>query len=229
MKGKPSYLLALDTATLGLALALFDGAEWAAVAYWRTTDRHTAELMQRCQELMARAGLAPEDLIAVAVVSGPGSFTGLRAGIAAAKGLATALDCPLFGIGTEEAMLVDLPPWVETLNVLLPAGRGRLALRRYRWAERWMPEEEPALVSAEWVMTSWTPGVWLVGEWTARDYQRWAQHPMAAWLIPRDGPSRAMGAARLAWARYQTGERPDPALVRPIYLRTPSVPEEAGP
>lgn len=225
MKGKPSYLLALDTATLGLALALFDGAEWAAVAYWRTTDRHTAELMQRCQELMARVGLAPEDLIAVAVISGPGSFTGLRAGIAAAKGLAMALDRPLFGIGTEEAMLADLPPWMGTLNVLLPAGRGRLALRRYRWAERWTPEGEPTLMNAEALVASWTPGVWLVGEWTARDHMRLAQPPVADWLIPRDGPSRVMGAARLAWARYQAGERPDPALLRPIYLRTPSVPE----
>ncbi|MFN3929196.1 MAG: hypothetical protein ACK4OK_06135, partial [Thermoflexus sp.] len=60
---------------------------------------------------------------------------------------------------------------------------------------------------------------------TARDHGVLAQPPIAAWLIPRDGPSRAMGAARLAWARYQAGERPDPALLRPIYLRTPSVPE----
>ncbi len=225
MGEKRGYLLALDTATLGLALALFDGAEWAAVAYWRTTDRHTAELMRRCQELMEKASLVPEDLIAVAVVSGPGSFTGLRAGVAAAKGLAMALDRPLFGIGTEEAMLADLPPWMETLRVLLPAGRGRLALRRYRWAGRWTPEGEPMLTTAEALIASWVPGIWLVGEWTARDHARLAQPPTAPWLIPRDGPSRVMGAARLAWARYQVGERPDPALLRPIYLRTPSVPE----
>lgn len=224
-KKNPRYLLALDTATLGLALALSDGAEWAAVAYWRTADRHTADLIQRCQDMMAKAHLTPEDLVAVAVVSGPGSFTGLRAGIAAAKGLAMALDRPLFGIGTEEAMLVDLPSRLETLNVILPAGRGRLALRRYRWTERWVPEGESVLMTAEALVASWTPGVWLVGEWTARDHGVLAQPPIAAWLIPRDGPSRAMGAARLAWARYRAGERPDPALLRPTYLRTPSVPE----
>jgi len=122
-------------------------------------------------------------------------------------------------------MLADLPPWMETLTVVLPAGRGRLAQRRYRWAERWIPEGEPALTTVEALIASWTPGVWLVGEWTAREHTRLAQHPIAAWLIPRDGPSRVMGAARLAWARYQAGERPDPALLRPIYLRTPSVPE----
>jgi len=225
MEGKRGYLLALDTATIGLALALFDGAEWPAVAYWRAADRHTAELVPRCQELMARAGLAPEDLVAVAVVSGPGAFTGLRAGIAAAKGLAMALGCPLFGIRTEEAMLVDLPPGMGALGVLLPAGRGRLALRRYRWAAGWVPEGEATLTTAEALIASWTPGMWLVGEWTARDHAVLARSPLAAWLVPRDGPCRAMGAARWAWARYRAGERPDPASLRPVYLRTPSVPE----
>ncbi|MCS7251792.1 MAG: tRNA (adenosine(37)-N6)-threonylcarbamoyltransferase complex dimerization subunit type 1 TsaB [Anaerolineae bacterium] len=226
MNGKRGYLLALDTATLGLAIALFDGVEWAAVIYWRTADRHTAELMPRCQELMAQVGLTPADLIAVAVVSGPGSFTGLRAGIAAAKGIAMALDCPLFGIATEEATLADLPPWMETLYVLLPAGRGRLALRRYEWSGAWRPVGEPTLTTAERLIASWTPGIWLVGEWTAQDHIRLAQPSAVPWLIQRSGPSRVMGAARLAWARYQAGERPDPALLRPVYLRTSSVPEE---
>lgn len=224
-KGRREYLLALDTATLGLALALFDGAEWAAVAYWRTSDRHTAELVRRCQQLMEELGIAPENLSAVAVVSGPGSFTGLRAGIAAAKGLALALDRPLFGIGTEEAMLVDLPPGMERLVAILPAGRGRLAVRRYRWEGRWIPDGEPALMTAETLLAVWSPGLWVVGEWTAQDHAVLGRSESAPWLVPRDGPSRVMGAARLAWARYQAGERPDPALLRPIYLRTPSVPE----
>jgi ribosomal-protein-alanine N-acetyltransferase len=128
---KPTYLLALDTATSGLALALFDGVEWRAVACWRTPDRHTAELMTRCQELLRAAGLGPEDLAAIAVVSGPGSFTGLRAGVAAAKGLALALELPLFGIGTEEAILAELPAALSPLHLVIPAGRGRLALHRY--------------------------------------------------------------------------------------------------
>lgn len=223
--GKRRGLLALDTATMGVAVALFDGAEWIAVGYWRTADRHTAALMRCCQEVMDHGGLAPEDLVAVAVVSGPGSFTGLRAGIAAAKGLAVALDLPLFGVGTEEAILADLPGALETVNVVLPAGRGRLAVRRYRWAGRWTPEGEPVLAVAESLAAAWSPGVWWVGEWTARDHAVLARPPMEAWLVPRDGPSRVMGAARLAWARHQAGERPDPALLRPIYLRTPSVPE----
>ncbi|SNB63417.1 tRNA (adenosine(37)-N6)-threonylcarbamoyltransferase complex dimerization subunit type 1 TsaB [Thermoflexus hugenholtzii] len=222
---KPTYLLALDTATSGLALALFDGAEWRAVACWRTPDRHTAELMARCQELLRAAGLGPEDLAAIAVVSGPGSFTGLRAGVAAAKGLALALELPLFGIGTEEAILAELPAALSPLHLVIPAGRGRLALHRYRWEAGWMPEGEPVLTTASALAEAWTPGTWLVGEWTARDQAVLERHPIAAWCIPWEIPSRVMGAARRAWARYQAGERPDPALLRPTYLRTPSVPE----
>ncbi|MER3400192.1 MAG: tRNA (adenosine(37)-N6)-threonylcarbamoyltransferase complex dimerization subunit type 1 TsaB [Thermoflexus sp.] len=226
MRARRDILLALDTATLGLAVALFDGSEWAAVAYWRSGDRHTADLIRRCQETLAAAGLSPEAILAVAAVRGPGSFTGLRAGLAAAQGLAMALERPLFGIGTEEAILAEIPSAVTRLDLVIPAGRGRLALRRYRWEDRWVPEGEPTLTTAEAVAAAWAPGRWLAGEWTAREHAVFQQRPGEAWLIPRDGPARVMGAARLAWSRYQAGERPDPAGVRPLYLRTPSVPEE---
>jgi hypothetical protein len=88
-----------------------------------------------------------------------------------------------------------------------------------------MPEGEPVLTTASALAEAWTPGTWLVGEWTARDQAVLERHPIAAWCIPWEIPSRVMGAARRAWARYQAGERPDPALLRPTYLRTPSVPE----
>ncbi|MFV1958536.1 MAG: tRNA (adenosine(37)-N6)-threonylcarbamoyltransferase complex dimerization subunit type 1 TsaB, partial [Planctomycetota bacterium] len=82
------------------------------------------------RDLLAQAGLAPADLAFVVVDLGPGSFTGVRVGVTAAKTLAWALSIPVTGISSLEALAAAAPPHREVL-ALRDAGRGRLYFERF--------------------------------------------------------------------------------------------------
>ncbi|NLX43424.1 MAG: tRNA (adenosine(37)-N6)-threonylcarbamoyltransferase complex dimerization subunit type 1 TsaB, partial [Chloroflexi bacterium] len=93
-------ILAIDTATRTASIALYDASGILAEETWHSQNRHSVELMPAIQRLAERQGVKLGDLSAVAVALGPGSFTGLRIGLSAAKGLCLALDIPLIGIPT---------------------------------------------------------------------------------------------------------------------------------
>lgn len=101
-------LLAFDTATPYLAVVLSDGNGPVA---WRIDPgpkpSHAEKINVYIGEVLAEAGKAMGALDAVAVGTGPGSYTGLRIGLSAAKGLAFALDRPLIGMGTLEVLLAE--------------------------------------------------------------------------------------------------------------------------
>jgi tRNA threonylcarbamoyl adenosine modification protein YeaZ len=118
--------LAIDTATRHPTLALFDGAgTLGGVSQWTSQHRHGEELLPRLDELLGAANAKPADLDAVVVGLGPGSFTGLRIGLATAKTIAYSLEVPLVGVSTTEALALAAPEGdsreVE-YAVTLPAG-----------------------------------------------------------------------------------------------------------
>lgn len=104
MESQPA-VLCLETATTNCSVALFRGE---TLLECRENNEggfsHAEKLHVFIEEVLDRAGLAPSDLHAVAVSRGPGSYTGLRIGVSAAKGLAYALDIPLLSVDTLEVM-----------------------------------------------------------------------------------------------------------------------------
>ena len=99
-------ILALDTATSRVVIALGDVA--GSVLFedgWTAGHRHGETLLPRLQELLSQAGVRIVDVSAIVVGTGPGTFTGLRVGLATAKALAVSLDCPIVGIATAAALL----------------------------------------------------------------------------------------------------------------------------
>ena len=112
-------LLAVDTSTAQLGLALYDGATVAAELTWTSRARHTVELAPALSGLMSRVGLSMSDLSALAVALGPGSFTSLRVGLAFVKGLALARKLPIIGVPTLDAgpLLIE---WAERIEKILP-------------------------------------------------------------------------------------------------------------
>ncbi|RPH62923.1 MAG: tRNA (adenosine(37)-N6)-threonylcarbamoyltransferase complex dimerization subunit type 1 TsaB, partial [Chloroflexi bacterium] len=121
-------LLAVDTSTAQIGLALYDGAQVVAESLWSSRARHTQELAPAFAEMLAHTGVKVDEIKAIGVALGPGSFTSLRVGLAFVKGLAFSRNLPIVGINTLSVVAASQPPSGLPLACLLPAGRGRLAL-----------------------------------------------------------------------------------------------------
>ena len=113
-------ILAIDSATTRVVVAAgtFDGAVTEAVD-WPAGYRHGESLMPAIDATLDRLGIERGRIAAVVVGTGPGAFTGLRVGIATAKGLAHGLGRPIIGISTADALLAGAP---DGAVLLLPAG-----------------------------------------------------------------------------------------------------------
>ncbi|MDR1418859.1 MAG: tRNA (adenosine(37)-N6)-threonylcarbamoyltransferase complex dimerization subunit type 1 TsaB [Treponema sp.] len=124
-------ILAIDTASgvLSLALGTEEGV-WSAAA--RAGQRHSELLMDLADSLLENAGLDPGDLDGVACMKGPGSFTGLRIGFSAAKGIALALDIPLVSSPTLDCMAAPYASWPDLILPVIDGKKGRFFTALYR-------------------------------------------------------------------------------------------------
>ena len=102
-------LLALDTSTQWIGLALYDGTQVFGEEIWQTHNHHTVEIAPAVQRLMGRCAVLPSALEGIGVALGPGSFTSLRIGLAVAKGMALALHLPVAGIPSLDVLAAAHP------------------------------------------------------------------------------------------------------------------------
>ncbi|WP_161602306.1 tRNA (adenosine(37)-N6)-threonylcarbamoyltransferase complex dimerization subunit type 1 TsaB [Tautonia marina] len=125
-------LLILDTSTLhsAVALGLDDGQ--SLIVHPEPGPKHGRLLVPAIRDLLDRAGLQPRDLDAVAVAIGPGSFTGLRVGVTAAKTLAFAIGCPIVPLSTLEILAHNAPSDALWVVSALDAQRGDLFSASFR-------------------------------------------------------------------------------------------------
>lgn len=201
-------LLAVDTALGACQAAVLDGDR--AIALGEVMARgHQERLAPLAAEAMARAGLAFAALDRIAVTVGPGSFTGLRVGLAFAKGLGLALELPVLGIGTLAALAWSPEP-VGIVAAVVDAGRGRVHLQLWADGEATGGPQTLDVAEAGARLAQAAParlvgpGAPLLAEWTphARIDLQAAPDPLAV----------ARLAVRLA---------PDAAPPSPLYLRAP--------
>ncbi len=214
-------LLALDTATRQISMALYDGQQIIAEFTWRTASRHTIELTPACDDMMQRAGVTPTDLSAIAVALGPGSYTGLRIGMGVAKGLALAADppLPLIGIPTLDIVAAAQPHLVDRLCVVAQAGRGRISAGFYTWeTDNWHSTDQPAIFGWETLLESLDESTQFSGE---IDPALLADHPYVILAQPAHILRRAGFLAELAYRRFAKGEVDGAATLAPIYLKEP--------
>jgi len=135
MRSATPALLAIDTSTRTVGISLYDGARVLHETVWTSLDHHTVELAPAVAQALSKSGLAIESLEAVAVATGPGSFTGLRIGIAMAKGLSLAQKIPVIGVPTLDVLACAQPHQELPLAAVLKAGRGRLAVGWYHYLD----------------------------------------------------------------------------------------------
>ena len=158
-------LLAIDTATQSISIALHDGQQMLAEQTWISENHHTVELAPAVRALLINAHLTAADLSGLAVSIGPGSYTGLRIGVALAKGIATAQRIPLVGVSTLDILAAEQPQTHGALILVLQAGRGRVVTARYHWRKgQWKPRGEAQNMDWETLINSIDGAATLSGE-----------------------------------------------------------------
>jgi tRNA threonylcarbamoyladenosine biosynthesis protein TsaB len=222
-------LLAIDTSTAQIGLGLFDGQQVLAEYTWQSQAHHTRQLAPGVDELLHRAGISMENITAVGVATGPGSFTSLRVGLAYVKGLVLARHIPVMGIPTLDIIAAAIPPVKRIkLGAVLGAGRGRLALVWYHVVDSgWKAEGKPVVVTAEQLARQIHQPVIICGELTPEDRQRLARKFKNVRLVsPAFCVRRPAILAELAWKRWSSGKEDAAATLAPIYLHTASGPSD---
>src|SRR5215471_18827853 len=134
-------LLAVESATLSGGAALLDDDRLLGEITLNIAITHSERLLAAVDRLVADCGLVPADLDALAVSVGPGSFTGLRVGLATVKGLAMALDLPVAPVPTLDALAARLPFADAPVCPILDARKGEVYLSLYRWDGQAMRRE----------------------------------------------------------------------------------------
>jgi len=216
-------LLAIDTATNTASLALHDGDRVRYEATWEAGRRHTVQLTPRLVAALTALGLTPDDLTGVAVALGPGSFTGLRVGMAVAKGLVLAQGIPLVGVPTLDVVALAQGRDRRPLVAVLQAGRGRICAATYRWRKGWQRREGPRLTTWEDLAAGVERSTLFCGEVDRRGAEVLAGlGDLAEVLPPAHNLRRAGFLAELAWDRVRRGQTDDPATLTPLYLHQPA-------
>lgn len=213
-------LLAVDTSTTQVGLALYDGAQVVGEMLWHSRYHHTVELAPALSDLLARTGATMDRIQALGVALGPGSFTSLRVGLALVKGLALARRLPVIGIPTLDALAAAQPLRDLPLAAVLQAGRGRLALVWYRAGEDgWQAQGAARTTTADALADEIDCPTLVCGELSAEERQRLARKRVNILLAsPAQSVRRPAFLAELAWKRWQAGKVDDLSALAPIYL-----------
>ncbi len=139
-------ILALDTASMVSSVAVATAGKLLAELTVQTRLTHSETLMPHIQQVLSMADVKKEDLEGIAVSIGPGSFTGLRIGLATAKSMAYALQLPLIGVSTLQALAWHFPvPGIYTA-ALLDAQKGNAYMAVYEWESGCLQEKEAVTV-----------------------------------------------------------------------------------
>jgi tRNA threonylcarbamoyladenosine biosynthesis protein TsaB len=214
-------LLAVDTSNEWMGLAIYDGKQVLGERAWQSSQHHTIELAPAIQDLLASNNLKMENISAVGVAIGPGSFTSLRVGLALAKGIVFARGIPLIGIPTLDILARALPVNELPLAVAIQAGRGRYALEWYKSIGKlWQAEGAARVVSVEALKDEVASPSLVCGEFTGEVRQEIESNKNVQLISPEDSQRKPAVLSKLAWARFQNGDVDDAASLAPIYLHT---------
>lgn len=216
----PTTLLALDTSTRTVGMAVYNGIQVLSESIWFSQDHHTVELAPAVADLLAKSGIRVADLAALGVALGPGSFTGLRIGLAFAKGLALAQNIPLIGVPTLDVLAAGQPVQEMRLAAVLQAGRGRLAVNWYQAAGGiWRPDGHLQVLTPDELSERIQAPTTVCGELTESERRLLRRNRRFIFLAsPALSLRRPSFLAELAWQKWQAGQTDHPASLSPIYL-----------
>lgn len=237
-------ILSLDTATEWRSVALSRGERQLALRAGGADRGHSSRLLEEIDEILRREGVSLKEIELFAVACGPGSFTGLRAGLATFKAFAATLERPVVGVPTLHAVALAAVP-APSVCAALPAGRGEVfgqllevtdagSVLELGEASHLAPLRLAELVAGLGVSLKWAGGgAWAQAE-TLREFARSAgimwreagdvdtrlkEESRIVWTLAPPVESYADEIARLANRRFQAGMDASVEQVRALYVR----------
>lgn len=214
-------ILSIDSATRWAGLALHDGRFIVAESGWQCNNNHTIALTPAIDEMLARADITPADLEAIAIAKGPGSYTGLRVGMALAKGMAYANQTAVIAVPTLDIVAAGFGPMQGQLVAIASAGRTRICTAVYQWQKRhgWQTDEIPIIETWDELLDRLDAPSTIAGEISIEATKKIRAHAGAFKIAsPAASMRRAGYLAEIGWRRLRHGDVDDPATLAPIYL-----------
>lgn len=213
-------LLAIDTSGRALSAALAEDGEVIASFGVDEGKNHSLTLLPNLQRLLQEQQLTLDQMDAFAVTIGPGSFTGLRIGLATVKAWGQALEKPLVAISTLDAAAASATTCGYAAPVL-DARRNEVYTALYCDGQRLGPDRAMAPAQLAEELTQLSAPVTFSGDGVDPYRTLFAEALGANFQLPTDGNTLffAAAAARLACAKYAAGEISDVAALVPVYLR----------
>jgi tRNA threonylcarbamoyladenosine biosynthesis protein TsaB len=242
-------LLALDTSTHQSSVALCSEDEVHGEYTWFAANNHSVELLSNTRRIFAECHMTMQQLDAVAVAIGPGSFNGVRVALATAKALSFALKKPLIGVSTLDAIAAQQQR-PGPICAVLEAGRselyfacylademygnsGEVAYRMRRLSDYLLFTPQRLAGYLQEQMNDWlgVPGVrqmppfLFCGEISAASRQALHAHLQERCIFVSNvyATRHASVLAMLALERLRDGKEDDPLLLEPLYVRRPSI------
>ena len=217
-------ILAFETSAKAASVALADEGKLLGESYQNTGLTHSQTLLSMAEALLKNCGKTPDDVTAVAVAAGPGSFTGVRIGVAAAKGFAWGAEIPCCGVSTLEAMALGFGVWQGYVCPVMDARRSQVynALFHVEKGECQRIREDRAISVQELgeELKNFNEPIFLVGDGSTLCYNTLLES-VPQLIAPQEHrmQQRAAGVALAAKRQLAQGAVTDAAALTPNYLR----------
>ncbi|MBR6905823.1 MAG: tRNA (adenosine(37)-N6)-threonylcarbamoyltransferase complex dimerization subunit type 1 TsaB [Selenomonadaceae bacterium] len=217
-------ILAIDTSTQVSSVAVVSDGKLAAELTMQAKLTHSETLLPHIEEVLGMANQKKEELEGIAVSLGPGSFTGLRIGLATAKAMAYALQLPIVGVPTLRALAWHFPVEGFQLLPMIDAQKGNVYVERYMWEHgKLLRKTEVQVLPVEEVIrrTEELPGtVVLMGDVISKRIEGKQTLPMHVMLAPLHlRMPRAANVALCGLELLKEGKTGNVMDMEPVYIR----------
>ena len=217
-------ILAFETSAKAASVALMDDSRLLAECYQNTGMTHSQTLMVMAEDLLKQCGKTAADVTAVAVAEGPGSFTGVRIGVAAAKGFSWGREIPCYGISTLEAMAESLGIYEGYVCPCMDARRSQVYNAIFYVekgkVQRHTEDRAISLADLKTELEHLDGPIYLVGDGSSLTYNT-LKDQIEELILPNEHRmhQRAVGVAILAREQAKAGIAPSGGELNPNYLR----------
>lgn len=217
-------ILAFESSAKAASTALLSDGLLLAEYTQNSGQTHSRTLMQMAKDMLTSCDLTPQDIGAVAVAAGPGSFTGVRIGMACAKGFAWGRQLPLYGVSTLEAMVRGAACADGVYCACMDARKGQIYNALFNWTDGALlrrTEDRAIAISELSQELKNIPGpVYLAGDGAKLVFDTLKEENLPLRLLPEHlRQQRASGVALTAMEKIAAGELADAAALTPNYLR----------